>query len=188
MKKWVVICTCSLLVIFTMALNGCEKRDKLSMQNKEKIEKIALPNSKDDVIDLELYFDSSKDNTKLEIAKEERLIKKDELLGELIIHELIKGPSSNSKLRPILPKETRLLSFSIRDKIAYVNLSKEAITKMSPNKEEACLKSIVWSLTTLPSIEKVKILIENKNVETLSGSFDISKPLGRTDIENAKKK
>ena len=188
MKKWAIICICSLLIIFTMALSGCEKKDKLSMQNKQKIEKIALPNSKDNIIDLELYFDSSKDNKKLEIAKEERLIKKDELLGELIVLELIKGPTANSKLKPVLPKETRLLSFSIKDKIAYVNLSKEAIKSMSPNKEEACLKSIVWSLTTLPSIEKVKILIENKDVDTLGGNFDISKPLGRIDIDNAKNK
>lgn len=188
MKKWVVICVCSLMIVFTMTLSGCEKKDKLSMQNKEKIEKIALPNSTDDIIDLELYFDSSKDNKKLEIAKEERLIKKDELLGELIVHELIKGPTVNSKLRPVLPKETRLLSFSIKDKIAYVNLSKEAVIRMSFNKEEACVRSIVWSLTSLPSIEKVKILIENKDTKTLSGNFDISKPLGRTDIDNAKKK
>jgi len=40
----------------------------------------------------------------------------------------------------------------------------------------------------LPSIEKVKILIENKDVDTLGGNFDISKPLGRIDIDNAKNK
>ncbi|KAJ50860.1 spore germination protein GerM [Clostridium tetanomorphum] len=187
MKKWVIISICCLLTL-SLILSGCEKKDKLSIQNKEKIEKITLPNSKDDVIDLELYFDSSKDNKQSEIAKEERLIKKDEFIGELIIHELIKGPTVNSKLRPILPKNTRLLSFSIKDKIAYVNLSKEASTKMSSNKEEASLKGLIWSLTSLSSIEKVKILVENKNIDTLGGNFDISKPLGKTDLDNAKKK
>ncbi|WP_125154143.1 GerMN domain-containing protein [Clostridium rectalis] len=189
MKKSLCVFMCSLLVLSTTTFIGCEKKDKLSSQNKQKIEKITLPNSDIDSIDLQLYFDSSQDNKKSDVAIEERLIKTDELLGELIMHELIKGPSVNSKLKPVLPKETRLLSFSTKDKIAYINLSKDVFVKNMPStKEEACLKSIIWSLTSLPSIEKVKILVENKDIDTLNGNFDISKPLGRTDLENARKK
>ncbi|MEW9096744.1 MAG: GerMN domain-containing protein [Clostridiaceae bacterium] len=188
MKGIISIILCSTLIVSSATLTSCEKKDKLSTQNKEKIEKLNLTNDKDDTVELHLYFDASKNNKKPEIAVEERLIKNDELLGEVIMFELIKGPTVNSKLKPILPKETRLISFSINDKIAYVNLSKEAITNMSLTKEEASLRSIIWSLTTIPSIEKVKFLVENKDIDTLGGNYNLSNPLGRADMDNAKLK
>ncbi|GAA0726203.1 GerMN domain-containing protein [Clostridium malenominatum] len=188
MKKIINIILCSTLIFSSTTLIACEKRDKLSTQNKEKIEKLNLTNAKEDTVELQLFFDASKNSKKPEIAIEERLIKSNELLGEVIILEIIKGPTVNSNLKPILPRETRLISFSINEKIAYVNLSKEAITKMSSSKEEASLRSIIWSLTTIPSIEKVKILVDNNDAITLGGNYDISKPLGRGDIESAKLK
>lgn len=174
-------------VASSVTLTGCQKEDKVSINNKEKVKSIAMPKEKDNIIDLDIYFDSSSDEKKTEIAKEERLIQKEELLGELIMHELIKGPSVESKLKPILPKETRLLSFSIKDSIAYVNLSKEANVPMTKSKEEASLKSIANSLTQLPSITKVKLLVESKEVDTLGGNFDVSKPFGKDDIDARKK-
>lgn len=188
MKGVISIVLCSSLIVSSVALTSCEKKDKLSKQNKQKIEKLNLTNDKDNTVELHLYFDASKNNKTSEIAVEERLIKNDELLGEIIMIELIKGPTVNSKLKPILPKETRLISFSITDKIAYVNFSKEAVTNMSSTKEEASLKSIIWSLTTISSIEKVKFLVDNEDIETLGGNYNLSNPLGRNDLDNAKLK
>lgn len=188
MKKFIKPIIC--LILFTSVFNfvGCEKKDKLSKQNKEKIEKLApLEDSKNN-LNLSLYFDTSDNPDKVELAQEERLIDINELLGELTLNELIKGPSVNSKLYPILPKETRLMSFSVENGIAYANFSKDILVKMSSKKEEACLKSIIWSLTSLPNIEKVKFLVENKDIKSLGGNFDISKPIGKADFENAKNK
>ena len=53
---------------------------------------------------------------------------------------------------------------------------------MTPAKEESVLTSIVASLEQIPSVSKVKILIESKDVETLGGNFDISKPFKRDEI------
>lgn len=175
------------VMVSSVAFAGCQKEDKVSINNKEKVKSITMPKEKDNIIDLDIYFDSSSDEKKVEIAKEERVIQKEELLGELIMHELIKGPSVESKLKPVLPKETRLLSFSIKDNIAYVNLSKEAKVSMTKSKEEASLKSIANSLTQLPSIVKIKLLVENKEVDSLGGNYDVSKPFGKEDIDARKK-
>lgn len=188
MKKTFALLMCSVAVFSSLNLAGCEKKDKLSSNNKEKEKQIVLSKEKENVLDLNIYFDSSKDSNSSEISKEERVIKKDELLGETILNELIKGPSVKSKLKPVLPKETRLISLSIKDNIAYVNLSKEANIDMTSSREETCLKSIVWSLTQLPSVEKVKILIENKDTELWGRHFDLSKPIGKDDIQNVKRK
>jgi len=183
MKK-AIIAILALLTLFSFT--GCEEKDKLSANNNDKIKKINFPNEKNQTIDLDIYFDSSKDD-KSNIMKEERLIEKEALLGELIISELIKGPSRNSELKPILPVKTRLLGFSIKDGIAYVDLSEEAATNMSAIKEEACLKSIAYSLTQLPSISKIKILVNHKDVTVLGGNYDISTPFGKDDLNGRKK-
>ena len=187
MKKVIKILLCSVLLVSNMAFFGCEKKDKKSVTNKEKLENLKLPLEKDDFIQFGIYFDASKDGTSVEVVKDERLINKEDLIGETIMQELIKGPTVKSELKPILPKETRLLSFSIKDNIAYVNLSKEAKVSMSEVKERSCLEGISASLTQLPSVEKVKITMESKDIDTLGGNFDISKPFSKGEITPIKK-
>ena len=187
MKKAINILLCSMLVISTGAFSGCEKKDKISVTNKEKLENLKLPLEKGGFIQLGIYFDGSKGSTTMQVVKDERLINKEELIGETIMQELIKGPTVKSELKPIFPKETRLLSFSIKDNIAYVNLSKEAKIDMSKVKEESCIECIAASLTQLPSVKKVKITMENKNIDTIGGNFDISKPFGKKEIIPIKK-
>jgi germination protein M len=187
MKKAMKILLCSMLVISTVAFYGCEKKDQKSITNKEKLENLKLPLEKENFIQFGIYFDGSKDDTTVQVVKDERLINKEELIGETIMQEIIKGPGVKSELKPILPKETRILSFSIKDNIAYVNLSKEAKISMSEAKEKSCLEGIAASLTQLPSVEKVKITVENKNLDTLGGNFDISKPFTKGQIILIKK-
>lgn len=187
MRKRIGLLLSSILLLSILVTAGCDKKDVVSATNKEKIENLKLPQAKDSNVNLSLYFDSSQDDKKAEIAKEVRLLEKDELVGELIMQELIKGPSIESKLSPILPKDTRLLSFSIKDSIAYVNLSNDVKVPMSKTKEEACLKSIAASLTQLSSIKKIKILIQNKDADTLGGSYNIAKPFGKDDIDGLQK-
>ncbi|EPY2272686.1 GerMN domain-containing protein [Clostridium sporogenes] len=188
MKKSIKLAFCSSLIISSVFFISCEKKDSISINNKDKIKNITLHNEKNNLVDLNLYFDSTNSSNNAEITKEERIIKKDELLGQFIIGELIKGPSVNNSLKPIFPKETRLLSFSIKNNIAYVNLSSEAYYSMTADKEEAYLKSIIWSLTELPSIKKVKLFIENKDISSLSKNFKFDEPIGRDDITKINKK
>ncbi|MCH5138987.1 GerMN domain-containing protein, partial [Clostridiaceae bacterium UIB06] len=184
MKKTLGLLICSVAILSALSLTTCEKKDKLSLNNKEKEKQIALSKEKENLSDLNIYFDSSKDANTVEVSKEERVIKNDEIFGETILNELIKGPSVKSKLKPVLPKETKVLSLSIKNSIAYVNLSKEANIDMTTTKEETCLRSIILSLTQISSIEKVKITIENKDTDIWGGHFDLSKPIGKDDIQN----
>jgi len=186
-KKTIKILLCSILLVSTVAFFGCEKKDDISVTNKEKLENLKLPLEKDGFIQLDIYFDATKDGTTMQVVKDERIINKEELIGETIMQELIKGPTVKSELKPILPEETRLLSFSIKDTIAYVNLSKEAKVNMSVVKEESCLQCIAASLTQLSSVKKVKITMENKDIDTIGGNFNISKPFSKDEIISIKK-
>ncbi|MCY6485250.1 GerMN domain-containing protein [Clostridium aestuarii] len=177
-----------LVILGVISFVGCTKKNKAVANSNEKImKKLSLDDTNEAYLNLNLYFDGSENDSKAEVGKEERIILKEELIGEIIMQELIKGPSMESQLKPIFPKDVRLISVSIKDKIVYVNLSAEAKNLMEITREEACLKSLTLSLTQLESVDKVKILIDNKNVDVLGGNFDISKPFSVEDITNMKK-
>jgi spore germination protein GerM len=184
MKKTFTLLLCSTILIFNFSLTACDRNDTLSTRNNEKEKNIVFSNQKNDIVELNVYFNSTRDGSKVEVSKEPRSISKDELLAETIVNELIKGPSVKSRLYPVLNNNTRVISLSIKDNIAYLNLSKEANENMSPEKEETCIKSIVLSLTQLSSIHKVKIYINNSDRNLFGGNFDLSKPIGKNDLDN----
>ncbi len=183
MKKTKISCIAILIICSSLILSSCKDGHSLSSSSDAQLDNVQLYKEKGEAIDLNLYFDASQDEKNAKIGKEERLIQKQELIGEVIVNELIKGPSLQSSYKPILPKDTKLLNFSINDSIAYVNFSKEAQVAMTPVKEQATLESLVTSLTQLSYIKKVKIQVENKDVETLGGNYDISKPIDINDID-----
>ncbi|AJA49962.1 spore germination protein [Clostridium pasteurianum DSM 525 = ATCC 6013] len=187
MKKKVLASSMGIIFICSnLIFSACSFRDNNQNLN-NKVENVKLYKEKGQALDLNLYFDASKNENKAEVGMEERLIKKEEFIGELIINELIKGPGIESKLKPILPKTTKLLSFSINNDIAFINFSEDAKVPMTPVKEEAILKSLTMSLEQLSSVKKIKIQINNKDTDVLGGNYDISKPFGKDDISARRK-
>lgn len=186
MKKSKLMLPILLFTISTSVLYGCQNKDSDTSVNKEKVQKVQLPNEKGSYIDLSVYFDASSDEKDVKIAKEDVLLNKEEVIGQLLINQIINGPSTESKLNPVISKDTKLISFSIKDKVAIVNFSGGAAVKMSQAKEQAFLKSLVSTLTQLSSVSKVMILIDNKTVDTLGGNYNISKPFGMSDIDGMK--
>ena len=187
LMKGKVILSVALLVSL-VGFVGCEKEDSKSIANKEQVKNIKLLNNDGaNSLELDLYFDSSKNESKGEISKTQLILNKKEVVGNLILNELIKRPAIKSEVSPILPKDVRLLSFSIKDDVAIINLSKEAKIKMTPAKEEACLKGIASSICQLDGINKINILIENQMVDSLGGNYDISKPFVKDEIIEFKK-
>ncbi|WP_079423680.1 GerMN domain-containing protein [Clostridium oryzae] len=179
MKSFIAV---SLILMSAASISACSNKDNISTSNKEKIETVRLPHEKNGFIDLDIYFPSAKKNSPID--KEEVLINKEELMGEVIINEIIKGPSVESHLKPVIPPETKLMSFSIKDGIAIVNLSKDAEVKMSYENEKACLQSIANSLSQLEVVHKVKILVQGNEIESLGGNFNISKPFSASQIDS----
>lgn len=181
-----VIIALLLITVFVVWKMGVfEKKDDLSINNTEKIQNAYTGDEKNKAIEIALYFNGNS-NEKSEIVKETRVISSDELLGEFIIQELLKGPAVISESKPLFPKETRLLSFSIKDGIANINLNSYSQFAMTESQEVSILKAIVTSLEQLTSVKKVMITVENQNVDTLGGNYSIVKPFGKEDIPSLK--
>ena len=96
-----------------------------------------------------------------------------------VVEELVKGPKQG--LVGTLPAETRVIdSFVTSAGIAYVDLSKEATQKHPGGSRGELLSvySVVNSLTTnFPAVKRVQILVEDRQVPTLAGHVDLTRPL-----------
>ncbi|SHJ86768.1 Sporulation and spore germination [Hathewaya proteolytica DSM 3090] len=174
MKKALAII--SLIAITSLYFIGCstDKSSKVS-NGKYYLQKSAK--SEEEPLKLELYFDSSTSTGGVSVGKEERLLDRQEVIGELIVGELLKGPSVKSNLKAVFPKDVKLISFSIKEKMAIVNFSPEIQSNMEPLKEEICLKAISASLSQLSGIDKILIQVDSKSIKTIGGNYDISKPI-----------
>ena len=186
-KKVVIICSVIILIAAFIVIFGGEKKDKNTVLNKEKIEKLNIESKdKGDSIDINLYFNGGKNENDVKIVKEERLVNREELFGEVIVQELIKGPAVNSESKPIFPKDTRVLSFSIKDGIAYLNLSYNKDLKITASEEKALLTCLSTSLSQLESVRKLMLTVENQTIQSLGGNYDISKPFSTQEIDSLK--
>lgn len=96
-----------------------------------------------------------------------------------VVEELVKGPQKG--LVGSLPPETKVIdSFVTSAGIAYVDLSKEAAQKHPGGSRGELLSvySVVNSLTAnFPAVKRVQILVEDRQVPTLAGHVDLTRPL-----------
>jgi germination protein M len=128
-------------------------------------------------VELTLYFS---DDQAMYLLPEQRnvTIGEGESIEETVVRELIKGPSG-AGLKRTIPPETSLLSLSIENGVAGVNFSKDIQDSRYGDSagESMLVYSIVNSLTELPGINQVQILVEGKKIESLYGHIGAAEPL-----------
>jgi len=135
------------------------------------------PVPKEEMVEVTLYFSDSKAEY---LVPEKRKIPQTPSLARQVVIELIKGPE-NPNLYPTIPQETQVNEVYIADEIAYIDLSEE-IFKNHPggsSGELMTVYSIVNTLTEIPPIKGVQILVGGNEMKSLVGHIDISMPLLR---------
>lgn len=177
-----------LTVLFLVVTVGCSKEN---VENDKKInsdskvvteqEKTANDNKKpvtEKSNTLKVYY-ANEDGTKL-VSE----VKIKEVPGEdkytTVMKKLIAGTNEKGAVS-IIPKGTKLRSVKVEKNIAYVDFSKELVKKFNGGSagEIMLVGAIVNTLTEFPEIKAVQILVEGKEVDTISGHMDTSEPLKR---------
>ncbi|MBQ0067408.1 MAG: GerMN domain-containing protein [Phascolarctobacterium sp.] len=123
------------------------------------------------------------DGSETLVAEKIQMKNNDKSLAENVIYHLINvKPISDLAYDDYLPTGTKLLGMEVKDGIAYVNFSKE-VNKRTMGSYEATMfiGSIVNSLTELPDIKAVQILIEGEKKVMYCGVLDIEEPLVRNE-------
>lgn len=95
-----------------------------------------------------------------------------ELIQEIINTLTINNPNAK-KLRKgfkaIIPENTKLLNYEIKDNNVLLNFSKEFLN-ISSRFEEKMIEAIVYSITSIKDIDSVTIKVENNLLEKLPNS------------------
>ena len=170
-----------------------------------------------------IYLFPSKDNITYEhlnyIEKEEMpiflldksnyvarsMIPKNSNNEEEIIKEKLEALTKNTKkssyikdgFKSIIPEDTKVLDISINKDILTINFSKELLNVVHCD-EEKMIEAIIYSLTELKSINKIKILVEGKPLlklpnsnkslpEYLDKSYGINKVYSIDSLKNTNK-
>lgn len=101
------------------------------------------------------------------------IIKKKDNDIEYIINLLTKGSLYENYLpvnfEPLIPENTKLLNYSLNDKVLKLNFSKEFLL-VKENDEEKMIESLIYSLCELESIDKILIYVENEKLNELPNS------------------
>jgi len=127
-----------------------------------------------------LYFS---DSQAMYVVAEKRdvTLAEGDSIEKAIFQELMKGPAGKD-LRATIPKDTRLLSISTKDRLCTVNLSSEFVDN-SPGgtaSEKMTLDSVVNSLTELDNVNKVQFLIDGKKREVYTHAI-FDEPFSRNE-------
>jgi spore germination protein GerM len=95
-----------------------------------------------------------------------------------VLQALFDGPPPDSGLLRLFPPETKVLGVTVKDGLATVNLNQKAAQlNLGAQGEAMAVASVVNTLTKLPEIFRVKILVEGDEVESLGGHVDLYREL-----------
>jgi len=159
----VLVISAAVIVYFSLFKNNKKTSEVVKTEQTMESFKIYLPSSNSLVLK-EIY-----------LQKESSELKNVEKILESFLSEL-----------PSPLKETRILGvYRDRENTVYLDLSKNFSTPQSMREEYLMLKSLYKTLKeNFPWIKDVRILIENKEIETLSGHVSIESSLKEALEEN----
>lgn len=133
-----------------------------------------------------LYF-SDDTGTKLVPETREVFYDMNTSKERLIVDELIKGPRGSENLKATIPSETKVVSVTMNEGICYVNFDEGFLNVIPDVLDSITIYSIVDSLSELPGVTRVQILINGKsdnNYNTISLGTSVERNLDYLKEEN----
>ena len=94
-----------------------------------------------------------------------------------VINRLIQGPFEDGYFRT-LPANLQVISISVKDKICYVNFDSSFLTDALSIDGNLIVYSIVNSLTELPDVQRVQIMVDGDS-NIVFRDISLSSPLER---------
>lgn len=97
---------------------------------------------------------------------------KTNIATDLLEGLIVEGKKSNiipNGFKAIIPSGTKVLDVKLEDKVLIVNFSRELL-EINAKYEEKMLEAIIYTLTSIDGIDKVKILVEGSPLDKMPNS------------------
>ena len=177
----------ALTVLCAMVLAGCDEQKQGEAGSKTVVSSSSgsssssssssQSGSKAQLVNIKVYYP---DENATGLVAVEKSIKDTDNKYQAAVEALMAGTEKKG-LANVFPKKAKLLQVTVSGKVAKVDFSRELQKNFvgGSTGEEMLVGSVVNTLTEFPEIQKVQILVDGQEVETLSGHMDLSQPLPR---------
>ena len=122
--------------------------------------------------DLEVIYLLNDNNylslTKVSANNKDEITKATDLIETLTIDGKKSSVIPNG-FKPLLPKNTKVLDLTLKDKILTINFSKE-FNNIKKEEEEKLIESLIYTLTSIDGIDKISIEVEGNKLTNLPNS------------------
>lgn len=185
MRKYTLLLM-ALLTALTLLAAGCDGKDTPPAHpaaedpNVPKQGTVKPEAEKPATVEVKLYYPDEEGEkvvpVKATVAAKEKY--------QAVVEALIKG-TDTPHLTGIFPKGTKVNRVTVAHGLATVDFSPELVDRFvgGSTGEEMLVGSLVNTLTEFPEITSVQIVVNGKEIETISGHLDISAPFTRqTDL------
>lgn len=174
-----------LAVLCTVVLAGCDEQKKTESGSSATAvsSSTASGSSKSAgqeaaVTDISVYYPDVNATGLVAVTKNVKVKGQDKY--KAAVEALLAG-TDDKRLTTVFPKKTKLLKVAVSGSTARVDFDKNLTAGFvgGSTGEEMLVGSLVNTLTEFPEIKKVQILVEGKEIDSLSGHLDLSKPVSR---------
>ncbi len=130
--------------------------------------------------EVSLFFVDGKEN---QLTVEKRSIINQGGVAKTTLQELLTGPESGN-LSSYIPDGTQVLGINLKeDGTCIVNFSKEIQgAKLNSSEERLVIESIVETLCQFDTVKSVQFQVDGKQVQSLTGHWDVSQPIAKEDL------
>ena len=176
-----------ILTVLCMAmLAGCDEQSKAGSSSSSSIAASSSSSSaasssgsqKAATMDISVYYPDVNATGLVAVTK---TVKAQEAEKYKASVEALLAGTDDKNLTAVFPKKTKLRKVSVSGGVAKVDFDKNLTSGFvgGSTGEEMLVGSLVNTLTEFPEIKKVQILVEGKEIDSLSGHLDLSRPVER---------
>lgn len=175
-----------LTVLCVAMLAGCDEQGKAGSGSSQAVTSESSSSSaassaagqKAATMDISVYYPDVNATGLVAVTKTVKAQEADKY--QAAVEALLAG-TDDKKLTAVFPKKAKLRKVSVSGGVAKVDFDKNLISGFvgGSTGEEMLVGSLVNTMTEFPEIKKVQILVEGKEIDSLSGHLDLSKPVER---------
>lgn len=122
---------------------------------------------------LTLYF-ATEDGQHLKAYSKTQVYNSNISLEKLVAEQIVAGPEGENMGNPTVNPDTKVLSVTVKDRVCYVNLSKDFLTQTYDVSAEVTIYSLVNSLVELNNVNKVQIAVEGETFQVFRETIPLS--------------
>lgn len=175
-----------LTVLCVAMLAGCDEQGKAGSGSSQAVTSESSSSSaassaagqKAATMDISVYYPDVNATGLVAVTKTVKAQEADKY--QAAVEALLAG-TDDKKLTAVFPKKAKLRKVSVSGGVAKVDFDKNLISGFvgGSTGEEMLVGSLVNTMTEFPEIKKVQILVEGKEIDSLSGHLDLSRPVER---------